>query len=97
MITAFDTTLLAQKHLVAAVHQKDKTIRPQILEKIDNQFLYKVLKKFEKITGMGGILNTSLNIHGFPLVGTLDQALFTFRESNLKYIVLNNFLISKDK
>ncbi|MDD3150927.1 MAG: carbamoyltransferase C-terminal domain-containing protein [Candidatus Gastranaerophilales bacterium] len=95
MITAFDTTLLAQKHLVAAMHQKDKTIRPQIIEKSDNKFLYKVLDIFEKKTGIGGILNTSFNIHGFPLVGSLDQAMFTFKESHLKYMVLNNFLISK--
>ena len=50
---------------------------------------------FEKKTGIGGILSTSFNIHGFPLVGSLDQAMFTFKESHLKYMVLNNFLISK--
>jgi carbamoyltransferase len=44
---------------------------------------------------MGGLLNTSLNIHGYPLVGTLDQALFTFENSGLEYLTLENFLIKK--
>lgn len=31
MITAVDSTPLAQKHLAAAIHQKDKTLRPQLV------------------------------------------------------------------
>lgn len=95
MITAFNTTPLAQQHLVAAIHQKDKTIRPQIVNDQDNPSLYKMLKIFSQKTGMGGVLNTSLNIHGYPLVGTLDQAIFTLKNSKLKYLVVGDYLISK--
>jgi len=95
MITAFDTTPLAEKHLRAAIHQKDKTIRPQILSLSDNPEMYKLLKHYEKFTGMGGLLNTSLNLHGFPLVGTLEQALFTFDNSKLTYIAIENYLVTK--
>ncbi len=95
MITAFDTTALAQTHLRAAMHQKDKTIRPQIVSKIDNPKLYKLLKYYQKLTRMGGILNTSFNLHGYPLATTLDQAMFTFENSDLKYLAFENFLIQK--
>ncbi len=95
MILTFNSTPLAQNHLRAAIHQKDKTLRPQIVSKNDNPFLYSLLNHYEKLTKMGGFLNTSLNLHGFPLVGTLEQALFTFENSNLKYLVLENFLIEK--
>lgn len=95
MITAFDTTVLGQKHLMAALHQKDKTIRPQLVEKHDNPSLYKLLKLYEDKSGVGALMNTSLNIHGFPLVGSLDQAIFTIKNSKLKYLAINNFLLIK--
>lgn len=95
MIVTCDSTELAKKHLKAAIHQKDKTLRPQILEKRDNIEVYNLLKYYENITGMGGFLNTSFNLHGYPLVGTLEQAIFTFENSGLKYLTLENFLVTK--
>jgi len=95
MITAFDSTELAREHLKAAIHPKDMTLRPQIVDKSDNIKLYKLLKYYEKMTGMGGFLNTSLNIHGYPLSWTLEQAFFTFENSSLKYLVLENYLVCK--
>lgn len=95
MITAFDTTPLGQTHLRAAIHQKDKTIRPQLVFKNENLNLNKLLNYYQKLTGMGGLLNTSFNLHGYPLATTLDQALFTFQNSDLKYLALENFLIEK--
>jgi len=38
---------------------------------------------------------TSLNLYGYPLVETLEQAMFTFENSGLKYIALENYLITK--
>jgi len=95
MILGFDSTELAQKHLRAAIHQKDKTLRPQILEEKDNPDIFNIFKLYEKKTGMGGMMNTSLNIHGYPLAGTLEQSFNTFINSGLKYIALENYLISK--
>jgi carbamoyltransferase len=95
MILTFDTTDLAREHLRAAIHQKDFTMRPQIVSKEDSEDLYILLKYYEEMTGMGGLLNTSLNIHGYPLVGTLDQALFTLENSGLEYLTLENYLIKK--
>ncbi len=95
MVITFDSTELAQEHLRAAIHQKDKTMRPQILSESDNPDMYQLLKLYEKETGMGGLLNTSMNIHGYPLVGTLEQAMFTLENSGLKYLALENYLISK--
>jgi carbamoyltransferase len=95
MILTFDSTPLAQHHLRAAIHQKDKTLRPQVLEEKDNPDLYRLLKYYEARTGMGGFLNTSFNLHGYPLVGTLEQALFTFENSGLEYLAIEDWLIAK--
>lgn len=95
MITAFDGTDLAIKDLRAAMHQKDKTLRPQLVNKHSNPMMYEILKKYEIATWMWGLMNTSLNIHGYPLVWTLEQAIFTLENSWLKHMIINNVLIHK--
>ncbi len=95
MVLAFDTTDLAKKELKAALHPYDYTCRPQILEEKDNPKYYKIIKEFEKLTGIGGVLNTSFNLHGEPIVCSPDDALSVFERSGLEYLVLENYLISK--
>jgi carbamoyltransferase len=96
MILGFDSTELAKVHLKAAMHQADHTLRPQLVDKETNPHYHKVISEFKKITGIGGILNTSFNLHGYPLVGNLEQALFTFENSGLKYLAIQNYLVSKN-
>ena len=96
MIVAFDSTELAKKHLIAAMHQADHTLRAQLVDKEVNPHYHKILSEFKRLTGIGGVLNTSFNLHGYPLVATLEQAMFTFENSGLKYLALENYLVSKD-
>jgi len=95
MIVTVDATELGKKHLIGALHPKDHTFRPQICNKLDNNDYYDLLNRFYEITGIGGVLNTSLNLHGYPLVGNLNQTLLTFENSNLKFLAIENYLISK--
>ena len=97
MITAFRATRLGVTHLRAAMHQADSTIRPQVLTPSDNPEYYRMIKAFERRTGVSAVLNTSLNLHGHPLAATLEQALATFKNSGLQYLALGSFLISKYK
>ena len=95
MITAFDATEIGKQHLCAAMHRGDGTVRPQVVTEQANPSYYRLLKEFEKRTGVGAVLNTSLNIHGYPLVATLEQALFTLENSGLRYLALGSYLIRK--
>lgn len=95
MMFAFDTTDLGRQHFSSAMHQYDYTVRPQLLQKAQNPEYYHIIKAFEKFTGIGGLLNTSFNIHGEPIVCTPDDALSTFYRSGLQYLVLEDFLIIK--
>lgn len=95
MIMGFHSTQQAQKDLIAAIHQADKTCRPQILEKEWNPSYYKIIKEFESKTGIGGVLNTSFNLHGEPMVCSPDDAIHTMDNSGLEYLALENYLISK--
>jgi len=55
----------------------------------------KVLKSFESKTGIGGVLNTSFNLHRYPIVYNPDLAIWTFNNSKLEYMALGNYLIKK--
>jgi carbamoyltransferase len=95
MILAFPSTPMGQKHLRAAMHPADKTLRPQLLEKDWNPAYHTILKGFEKSTGFGGILNTSFNLHGEPIVCTPTDAISTFMRSGLQNLAIGDFLIKK--
>lgn len=95
MITAFKATPLGIERLRAAMHQGDHTIRPQVLTQRANPAYYSLLKAFHEKTGVGAVLNTSLNLHGYPLVATPEQALLTLERSGLNHLALGPFLISK--
>lgn len=93
MVEAFDTKDDA-KEIIAGLHPCDLTVRPQIVNNwnIDWQ---SIIKEFKKITGVGGIINTSFNLHGYPLVGDLDTAFWTFKRSGLDGVLLGDWLIEK--
>ena len=94
MIIAFDTTN-KRKDITAAIHPFDLTCRPQTVSSKENLGYTNVLKSFESKTGMGGILNTSFNLHGFPIVFNPETAISTFKNSALDYLALGNYLLKK--
>ena len=96
MMFAFKGKLLAEKDLVATMHPYDSTMRPQIVKKQHNKRYYAVLKSYEKETGMGGILNTSFNLHGYPIVCSPKDALEVFLNSDLQHLAIENYYITKN-
>lgn len=95
MMVTFDSTRQAQKDLAAAMHPYDKTLRPQLINKQTNQEYYQILVEFGKLTGRYGIINTSFNIHGEPIVCSPEDALHTMRNSDLQYLALGSYLVYK--
>lgn len=95
MSMAFNTTLLGQKMLQAAIHPADYTARPQKLEKKDNPEYYKIIKEFKKLSGVGALLNTSLNLHGLPIVRDIKDAFYVLENSDLDAIIIENYYFKK--
>lgn len=95
MTIAFDSTPLARQHIKAASHPYDFTIRPQIVRPEINQEYYNIVKAFEKKTGIGALLNTSLNLHGDPIVCTAADAMDTLIRSGLDGMIFPGLLILK--
>ncbi len=101
MSITFETTELAHMDLPAALHPYDHTSRPQIVSKKSNEKYWNLIDEFEKLTakdsrsGIGGVLNTSFNLHGEPNVETPFDALRTFDLSGMKYLAIGDYLVSK--
>ncbi len=95
MITAFEVSPQGRDQFCAAIHRGDGTLRPQVLAERDNPDYYRLLREFERLTGVGGVLNTSFNLHGSPMAASPDQAMETLRHSSLEYLALGPFLLKK--
>ncbi len=96
MMMTFDTRENFRE-LIAAVHNADLTSRAQILSREQNPAMYDILEAFERRTGGGIVLNTSFNLHGFPIVRTADDALGVLRDSGLAYLQLGDYLVRKQE
>lgn len=94
MIEAFDTTPEGAERLAAGTHPYDLTIRPQVVNDLNPSFC-EVLRAFKARTGVGGLLNTSFNLHGYPIVGSPELAIDTLKKSDLDALVLGPLLIEK--
>ena len=94
MIMAFDTTD-KRGEFVSATHQYDFTARPQIIEKDWNPGYHSIVENFSKERDIGVLLNTSFNLHGFPIAFGPEEAMWVFKKSGLKNLELGNYMVSK--
>ncbi|MGE0449267.1 MAG: carbamoyltransferase C-terminal domain-containing protein [Vicinamibacterales bacterium] len=95
MSMAFDATSDATHDLPAAMHPYDRTMRPQVVCREWSPDYHRVISRFRELTGIGGVLNTSFNVHGEPNVLTPEDALHTMDVSGLEYLVLGTHLLKK--
>jgi len=95
MILSFDTVPTMTDRMIAAVHPYDGTARPHEVIRQWNPAYHDLISAFQMETGDAVILNTSFNLHGFPIVYSPSDALKVFWESGLKHLALDGFLVSK--
>lgn len=93
MVMTYDS--LNTKDIFAATHPKDGTVRPQVVTKVLNPDYYRLIKAFRDMTGIGAVLNTSYNLHGYPLVHSIKDAVEVFLNSGLKFLAVGNQLLAK--
>jgi carbamoyltransferase len=95
MMLAFATNPKRREEIAAALHPQDATARAHLVDEAWNPGYHRVLREFERRTGIGGVLNTSFNLHGEPLVGSPADAVDTFERSGLPHLALDRWVISK--
>jgi len=94
MTIAFETKDGKNK-IPASVHQADGTARAQLLKKEQNPVLWNLIFKFYEKTGVPALLNTSFNLHGEPIVRTINDGLRVFEKSELEVLWLDDHIIEK--
>ena len=82
-----------QKNIPAVTHV-DGTGRVQTVSKKLNMNFYSIIKKFEKLSGVPIILNTSFN-ENEPIVMDFKDAINCFLRTKMDILVLNNIVIKR--
>ncbi|MBE0572427.1 MAG: carbamoyltransferase [Ignavibacteriaceae bacterium] len=81
---------------IPAITHVDYSARLQTVHKETNPRYHKLISQFEKDTGCAVIINTSFNVRGEPIVCTPEDAYKCFMRTNIDYLVLGNYLLSKE-
>jgi carbamoyltransferase len=89
------TCQVKEPQKLEAITHVDGSGRVQTVNLETNEKFYKLLKAYEKITGIPVLINTSFNLRGEPIVTTCSNALNTFYKSGLDALAVNNYLIWK--
>ena len=95
MMHSFDCKINFRDSIPAALHPYDSTTRAQIVTRDTNNQIYELLKIVGKKTGIEVLLNTSFNLHGYPIVQDYKDAIYVLLNSGLNYLVIDNYLVSK--
>ncbi len=82
---------------IPAVTHVDGSARIQTINRDQNSKYYDLIKKFDENTGCGVIINTSFNVRGEPIVRSPADAFNCFIHTQMDFLVMGNFLLSKEK
>jgi carbamoyltransferase len=93
MIMTFDTR--RPEDFPAAIQPYDRTARPQLVYREHNPDLHRLISLFRDKTGRAVVLNTSFNLHGYPIVSSAAHALAVLENSGLDHLAVGNYLVSK--
>ena len=78
-----------------ALRYIDGSTRAQVVKQENNPDLYGLLKCFQKLSGHGLLINTALCRPGEALVCTPADALSMFMGTDLKFLILEDILVTK--
>ncbi len=82
-----------KKDNIPAVTHVDGTARVQTVNADQNPKFYSLIKEFQKLTGVPVVLNTSFNDSGEPIVETPEDAVRTFKSTNLDALIIGDYLL----
>ena len=94
MTIAFDVAEAWRSRVPEVVHV-DGTARAHVVTEAANPRYYALLERLGALTGAPVALNTSLNRRGEPIACTPDDALDIFEGSALRYLAMEDLLITK--
>ena len=82
---------------IPAITHVDYSARIQTVHKETNPRYYDLIKEFKKNTNCPVLVNTSFNVRGEPIVGSIEDAFNCFMGTNLDILVIEDFVLYKDQ
>ena len=73
----------------------DGSARVHVVRRQENLIYYELLERFDALSGVPVLLNTSLNLKGEPIVNTPQEALSLFLRSGLDALFLGRFAVTR--
>ncbi|MBW7912616.1 MAG: hypothetical protein H3C54_02680 [Taibaiella sp.] len=95
MMFAFDTKVNMRDNIICGIHQADFTARAQTVTQEKHPALHAIIKAFKAKTGTPCVLNTSFNLHGYPIVTNTKQAVEVLLNSEIDVLVIDNYIIRR--
>lgn len=87
--------LKQQRSDIPAVTHVDYSARIQTVHTETNPRFHALLTEFHRQTGCPVLVNTSFNVRGEPIVCTPEDAFRCFMRTEMDYLVIENYLLSK--
>jgi carbamoyltransferase len=95
-LTGLDKLKLQRSQIPAVTHV-DYSARVKTVSRETNPLYWEIIEAFRKRTGCPVIVNTSFNVRGEPIVCTPEDSYRCFMRTEMDYLVLENFVLSKDR
>jgi carbamoyltransferase len=95
VVEAYEEDGFARFNKFPAATHIDGTCRVQTVNKYQNNRYYLLLKEIGKLSGAEVVLNTSFNLKDQTITRNPEQAIKRFLDSEIDFLVLNNYLIEK--
>jgi len=84
-----------KRNVIPAITHIDNSCRIQTVTEEYNLHLTKMIREYNKITGIPVVLNTSFNDNGEPIVETPEHAIKAFLNMDIDYLVIGNYIVNK--
>jgi carbamoyltransferase len=85
----------AWRDKIPAIVHVDGSARVQTVTEASSPRLYRLLKEFDRLTGVPVLINTSFNVKGEPIVETPKDAMECFLTTGIDYLAIHDLLVSK--
>jgi carbamoyltransferase len=89
--------LYFQRSTLPAITHIDYSARVQTVHKETNKVFHDLITAFKQQTGCAVLINTSFNVRGEPVVCTPQEAYQCFMRTEMDYLVIENYLFSKQE
>ena len=87
--------LYVKRSKLQSITHMDFSARIQTVSKDTNPAFWHLINDFKQITGHGVLINTSFNVRGEPIVCSPDDAYKCFMNTDMDYLVIDNYIYTK--